>query len=92
MAQSGLKWATPAIKTKYHKTSGSKIIFKELCFPPIVFPHHLLSLPAYTTRKSASTATSCYAVTLILLLLSLESYSNNTLKQLQCTVTVHCAQ
>jgi hypothetical protein len=48
MAQSGLKWATPAIKPKYHETSGSKIIFKELCFPPFVFPHHLLSLPAYT--------------------------------------------
>jgi hypothetical protein len=41
MAQSGLKWATPAIKTNYHETSGSKIIFKELCFPPFVVPHHL---------------------------------------------------
>jgi hypothetical protein len=48
MAQSGLKWATPAIKTNYRKTSGSKIIFKELCFPPFVFHDHLLSLPAYT--------------------------------------------
>jgi hypothetical protein len=46
----------------------------------------------YTTRKSASTSTSWHAVTLILLLLLLESYSNNTSKQLQCTVTVHCAQ
>jgi hypothetical protein len=46
----------------------------------------------FTTRKSASTATSWHAVTLLLLLLLLQSYSKNTSKQLQCTVTVHCAQ
>jgi hypothetical protein len=47
---------------------------------------------AYTTRKSASTATSWHAVTLILLLLLIVSYSNDTSKKLQRTVTVHCAQ